>query len=237
MYKHNTLQHVAIIMDGNGRWAKSRNKARREGHKAGANKIIEITQACIALHIPNLTLYAFSTENWNRPKMEINFLMQLLEQYLDTEKYRYIDNQIRFNFIGDISRFHKTLQHKLLHLKEITQHFTTLTQTLAINYGSQDEIARSMLKILHKVNAHQEIDKVNILQEIAKNLDTHPLPAVDMLIRTGGEKRLSNFLLWQSSYAELFFSDTLWPNFSTQELESMVQEFHLRIRKFGAIES
>lgn len=231
---NNTLKHIAIIMDGNGRWANKQKKMRKEGHKVGANNVLTITKACIELKIPYLTLYAFSTENWSRPKIEVDFLMKLLEQYLDSQRQVYLDNQIRFNVIGDITEFSQKLQTKLFRLQEETQDFTTLIQTLAINYGSHDEIARSVLKIVRD-NTAIPSNKHDMKEAIQNNLDTSFLPLVDILIRTGGEKRISNFLLWQSSYAELFFTDTLWPDFSMQELQHIITEFSMRIRKFGNI--
>lgn len=232
------IEHLAIIMDGNGRWAANNNKPRKEGHKAGALKVREITKFCTKLDIKYLTLYAFSTENWKRPKLEVDFLMKLLEKYLKDEEENYIKNNICFNFIGDISIFSQSLQSKLYKLKDKTKCNTNLTQVLALNYGSQDEISRAVVKIC-KQGTHlgidlEKLDKLQIKKLIEQNLDTN-MPPVDALIRTGGEYRLSNFLLWQVSYAELFFTPTLWPDFSLQELEDILQSFKLRQRRFGGI--
>ena len=242
MNKTNVLNHIAIIMDGNGRWANKYNKERKEGHKAGAKIVSDITKEIAKLKIPYVTLYAFSTENWNRPKVEIDFLMHLLIAYLQKEECSYIENGIRFNYIGDISKFNKKLQQKLMYLKDKTKRYTNLTQTLALNYGSQDELSRTFIKLLQHFlieskNASSKIKllKTHIKKYIEENLDTANMPPVDILIRTGGEKRLSNFLLWQSSYAELFFTETLWPDFSTIELNTIITEFLHRNRKFGGL--
>lgn len=232
------LEHIAIIMDGNGRWAKNQGKKRTHGHKEGAKIVRDVTQWCANKHIPYLTLYAFSTENWKRPKTEVSFLMKLLEKYLHDEKPLYMKNNIRFRAIGDISIFSHTLKNAILELEHMTQNHTALTQILALNYGSRDELARTFCKIAHTLNKEQLLrlkpDKMIAL--INAHLDTATLPDVDMLIRTGGENRISNFLLWQSSYAELFFTPTLWPDLRTEELDSMLEAFYQRQRRFGGIE-
>lgn len=230
------LKHLAIIMDGNGRWATNSGKARKEGHKVGAKKVREITKFCLKSNIPYLTLYAFSTENWNRPKIEVDFLMRLLEKYIKDEEHTYINNEIKFDFIGDISGFSRSLQEKIFKLKEKTNHFTKLTQILALNYGSHDEISRTFIKLLNQ-NINKNITKQEIKDLIQSNLDTKDYPCVDVLVRTGGEYRLSNFLLWQISYAELFFTETLWPDFSNEELEDIIFDFNSRVRRFGSLKS
>lgn len=218
--------HLAIIMDGNGRWAKQRHKIRTFGHKAGAKKIEEITEFCAKNHIKTLSLYAFSTENWKRPKKEVDFLMHLLEEYLDSKTTMYLEHNIIFKAIGNTSIFSQTLREKIQYLQEQTQkHCNGLTQILALNYGAKDELKRAFLKIKHCTSITED--------SITNALDTSL--EVDMLIRTGGEKRLSNFLLWQSAYAELFFTDTLWPDFSTEELHHMLLEFKTRNRRFGGL--
>ncbi len=277
-------QHIAIIMDGNGRWASQQGKKRTQGHKEGAKVVREITQWCANQKIPFLTLYAFSTENWKRPKMEISYLMKLLEKYLKEEratylknnirfrvigdinafstsenwkrpkmeisylmklleKYlkeeraTYLKNNIRFRVIGDINAFSTSLQNAILELEHLTQNHTNLTQILALNYGSHNEIARTFIKLANS-QSQNKLSKLTA-QEVAElinaNLDTATLPNVDMLIRTGGEKRISNFLLWQASYAELFFTPTLWPNFTTDELDKLMGEFCERQRRFGGL--
>ena len=245
-----SLSHIAIIMDGNGRWAQMRGKGRKAGHKEGAKKVREITTWCAKNHISYLTLYAFSTENWTRPKQEVDFLLKLLEKYLKNEAKTYHKHQIRFRAIGDISAFSKTLQSLIAQLESSTHSYTNLTQVLALNYGSRDELARAFGKIL-KSNILQpnQLSKSTQTQQtpqtpqkssdiqtlIAKHLDTYDLPDVDLLIRTGGEQRLSNFLLWQASYAELYFSKTLFPDFGMRELERIIVDFGKRVRRFGGL--
>ncbi|WP_276896139.1 di-trans,poly-cis-decaprenylcistransferase [Helicobacter japonicus] len=230
-------QHIAIIMDGNGRWAQNQGKKRTQGHKEGAKIVRDVTQWCASQHIPFLTLYAFSTENWKRPKVEVDFLMHLLEKYLHDEKSVYMKNSIKFRAIGDISVFNKSLQNAIFELEHSTQNHTNLTQILALNYGSHDEIARTFIKITHTLNQEDilTLTPQKMIALINANLDTATLPEVDMLIRTGGESRISNFLLWQSSYAEFFFTPTLWPDFTTDELDCMLKDFLQRKRRFGAL--
>lgn len=233
----NKPQHIAIIMDGNGRWAQMRGKKRTQGHKEGAKIVRDITQWCAENGILYLSLYAFSTENWKRPQLEIDFLMKLLEKYLKDEKALYMKNSIRFRVIGDISVFSERLKNAILELEHLTQNHTNLTQILALNYGSHDEIARAFSKLAHTMSP-QKLAKSTpekIIALIQSHLDTATLPNVDMLIRTGGEKRISNFLLWQSAYAELFFTDTLFPDFKVSELELMINAFQKRVRRFGGL--
>ncbi|CAM2852149.1 di-trans,poly-cis-decaprenylcistransferase [Helicobacter burdigaliensis] len=220
------MLHLAIIMDGNGRWANAQNKPRHYGHKEGAKKIKEILQGCLELGVTHLSLYAFSTENWKRPKSEVDFLMKLLERYLKSEKATYIENKIAFKSIGDLSMFSNKLQRLIYELEEETKEGAKLTQYLALNYGAKDEIIRTF----NKLNA-------NALSFSEENIKSHldNPQDVDILIRTGGDYRLSNFLLWQCAYAELFFTKTLWPDFSKEELEKIIQEFHNRERRFGGL--
>ncbi|MCI5968512.1 di-trans,poly-cis-decaprenylcistransferase [Helicobacter sp.] len=223
-------KHLAIIMDGNGRWAKKHLKTRTFGHKAGAQKIQQITEFCAKYGIAFLSLYAFSTENWKRPKTEVNFLMRLLEEYLDSKFTTYLNNNIIFKAIGDLSIFSTQLQEKICSLELATkEQCSGLTQILALNYGSQDELRRAFLKL-----SALRLETLSI-EAIENALDTAKIPPVDMLVRTGGEMRLSNFLLWQSAYAELFFTQTLWPDFSKEELESMLLAFKTRNRRFGGL--
>lgn len=224
----NDLVHLAIIMDGNGRWAKRQGKERSFGHKEGAKKVREITKYAAKMGIEYLTLYAFSTENWNRPKAEVAVLMKLLSKYLHSEIPTLLENNIRFDVIGDMSKFSPSLQKEIAYAKETTAHCTGLRQILAINYGAHDEILRAINKSLHVTG---EITK----EILESNLDTAGIPPVDVLIRTGGDCRLSNFLLWQAAYAELFFSKTLWPDFSVGELETIVSEYLQTERRFGGI--
>lgn len=221
------LKHIAIVMDGNGRWAKEKGESRSYGHKKGAEVVRDITTFCARSEIEYLTLYAFSTENRNRPKSEVLFLMKLLEEYLKKEERVYLENGIKFETIGDLDYFSKSLQKQIARLKEITRKGENLTQILALNYGSLDEIARAINS--GRLKAFVEAN------DIRYALDSRDFPDVDLFLRTGGEKRLSNFLLLQSSYAELFFSDTLWPDFRAFELEHIIEEFYKRERRFGKI--
>ncbi len=218
-------------MDGNGRWAQLHNKARREGHKAGAKIVRDITTWCAKNTIEYLTLYAFSTENWKRPKTEVDFLMKLLLKYLKSEKQTYLQNDICFKAIGDISIFSNPLKEMILELESITKNHHSLTQILALNYGGRDELTRCFKKLLQT----QDLNTNHLEQTIQEHLDTHMAPDVDLLIRTGGEMRISNFLLWQISYAELYFTKTFWPDFTTKELESIIQQFKEKNRRFGGL--
>ncbi|WP_095294177.1 di-trans,poly-cis-decaprenylcistransferase [Helicobacter sp. 13S00482-2] len=228
----NQLKHLAIIMDGNGRWAKQKGKIRTQGHKKGIQTVREITKWCAKNDISYLSLYAFSTENWNRPKTEVDFLMKSLEKYLLQETHTYHQNNIRFKAIGNIETFSNPLKTLIKDLEQSTSSNTALTQILALNYGSKDEIKRAFEKILLEKTYEKESD---IQKLIESNLDTSEIPDVDLLIRTGGEMRLSNFLLWQISYAELFFTPTLWPDFNTNELREIIQSYQTRIRRFGSL--
>jgi len=223
--------HLAIIMDGNGRWAKLQGKNRTEGHKKGAEVVKEITTYCANNEeIKYLTLYAFSTENWKRPKYEVDFLMKLLDNWLKKELNTYLENEVKFEVIGDTSKFSKKLQNRIKITKEKTKNFTKLTQVLALNYGSKDEITRAVKKLCEN---NEEINEKNI----NKYLDTsiHNIPDVDLLIRTSGEIRISNFLLWQIAYAEMFFTKTLWPDFTSEELSKIIEDFKTRERRYGGI--
>lgn len=220
--------HIAIIMDGNGRWAKERNLKRTAGHEEGAKVVREITKHCSDIGVKYLTLYAFSTENWSRPKLEVQFLMKLLERYLKNELQVYLDNGIRFKAIGDLSRFSKSLQNIIRDTEEKTLKCGKLTQVLALNYGSQDEILRAIKKLDEK---KLEINKENF----ESCLDTVGMPNVDMLVRTSGEVRLSNYLLWQNAYSEMFFVNTYWPEFTPLELDDLISDFNVRERRFGGI--
>ncbi|MCK9472363.1 di-trans,poly-cis-decaprenylcistransferase [Sulfurimonas sp.] len=223
----NRARHIAIIMDGNGRWAKLREQKRAKGHEAGAKTVRAITEFCSRNEdIQRLTLYAFSTENWKRPTLEVEFLMKLLQKYLENELESYLQNNIRFEPIGDLRAFSKSLQHTIQNVKEKTAHCDGLVQSLALNYGAHDEILRAINKIK------------NSQESITKEMLTNALDCkddVDLIIRTGGDKRLSNFLLWQAAYAELFFTDTLWPDFTTDELEKIIKDFTKIERKFGGL--
>lgn len=215
-------------MDGNGRWAKNKGFIRTKGHDKGANVVENVAKFCIDEGIKNLTLYAFSTENWTRPKSEVEYLMKLFKEFLVKKEEIFIKNEIKFEAIGDLSKFDDELCNLITNLKEKTSKFEKLTLALAVNYGSKDEIVRVVKKIVKNGDKISEIS-------ISENLDTAKMGDVDLLIRTGGEQRLSNFLLWQASYAELFFTPTLWPDFSYDELKSIVRNYTKIHRKFGGL--
>ena len=223
----NQASHIAIIMDGNGRWAEEKGLKRVKGHEAGAEVVRSITEYCVASSdIERLTLYAFSTENWKRPRLEVEFLMKLLEKYLKKELPTYLKNNIRFEPIGDIRAFSSSLQKTIKEVKSQTAHCDGLVQSLALNYGAKDE----MLRAINKIRNCED----DITDEMLSNaLDCKH--NVDLLIRTGGDHRLSNYLLWQSAYAEIFFRDTLWPDFSTTELEKIIKNFTKIERRFGGL--
>lgn len=228
-------RHVAVIMDGNGRWAKERGLPRREGHRAGAESVREITDACIDLGVDYLTLYAFSSENWNRPEAEVRALMELLDRFL-SEKARDLKKQnIRLKTIGQIERLPAKTRKLLERLIEETKHHTALTLVLALSYGAREEIvaaARSLATdaAAGKINPEQ-ID----CTVFAERLQTSGIPDPDLLIRTSGEMRVSNFLLWQISYAEIVIVRKYWPDFRRQDLLDAVGEYQRRHRRFGAL--
>ena len=224
-----TLKHLAIIMDGNGRWAKERGMKRTKGHEAGAETIRDITTYCSDhSSIETVTFYAFSTENWKRPKMEVEFLMKLLDQYLKNELPTYQKHNIRFQAIGCIDQFSNALQKRIKETEELTKTNSNLTQVLALNYGGRAEITLAVNTLISE-------GKKNVSQEdISAALQT-PYSDIDLLIRTSGEVRLSNFLLWQVSYSELYFTPTLWPDFTTTELDNILKEYEQRNRRFGGV--
>ncbi len=223
------LRHLAIIMDGNGRWAKQQGLGRTKGHEKGAEVIRQITTHC-ANHcdIQSITFYAFSTENWKRPKAEVAFLMKLLERYLRSELPRYQEHGIRFQAIGDLSSFSTALQEQIAKTQEATQHNTALTQVIALNYGGRQEITSAVNQLIAQGRS------TLTPEDISHALQT-PYSDIDLLIRTSGEERISNFLLWQLSYAEFYFSPTLWPDFTPKELEEIINNFKQRNRRFGGL--
>jgi len=225
----NTPRHIAIIMDGNGRWAQLQGKQRVKGHEAGAEVVRQITTFCSQhADVEQLTLYAFSTENWKRPKLEVEFLMKLLERYLKKELDTYMQNNIRFNPIGDLSGFSRPLLTTIEMVQEKTKSNNGLVQNLALNYGSKNELVRAVNRLVN--------DGLEVTEESINNALDAP-QAVDLLVRTGGDHRLSNYMLWQAAYAELFFVDTLWPDFSTYELETIIRQFTTIERRFGGLKS
>lgn len=228
-------KHIAIIMDGNGRWAKNQKKNRFSGHKAGVQTVHEITRSCTLKKIPALTLFAFSSENWRRPKYEVNLLMSLFSSALKTDIQTINENNIQLRFIGDRSAFSKSLQKIIAQAEQLTEANTGLTLNIAANYGGRWDIVQATKKIAAAVSDESlRIDDINE-SVINDYLELHQLPEPDLLIRTGGEKRISNFLLWQLAYTELYFTDTLWPDFNTQCFEHALQWFDDRQRRFGQI--
>lgn len=233
MTTENSCQHVAIIMDGNGRWAKKRGMPRTYGHKKGAENVVKITRSMKESGVKFLTLYAFSTENWQRSKDEVDALMQLLNEYLDKELKEIMENNVRIRFIGERYMLSPSIQEKMLHLEKESSENTDLTLCIALSYGSRQEILAATQKIAQKV-ASGKMDVSQITQEAFSNeLYTRDIPDPDILIRTSGEQRISNYLLWQLAYTELFFTDTLWPDFDKNELCDIIQSFNKRERRYG----
>ncbi|UKM65005.1 isoprenyl transferase [Flavobacteriaceae bacterium GSB9] len=226
-------KHIAIIMDGNGRWAKQQGMARAFGHENGTKSVRETVEACAELGIGNLTLYAFSTENWKRPKLEVQTLMKLLVSSLKKEIKTLQDNNIKLNAIGSLNTLPKKVHKELFEVIKSTENNTRMTLTLALSYGSREELINSIKEISIKVK-NNIISPDNIDESIInEHLYTQNLPDVDLLIRTSGEQRISNFLLWQIAYAELFFTNVLWPDFKKQHLYEAIIEYQKRERRFG----
>lgn len=223
--------HIGIIMDGNGRWAKQRGQIRTAGHEEGLKRAKEIAKAASDLGIKYVTLYAFSTENWKRAKSEVGFLMNLIHTHLLKELKFYKENSIRVRLLGDITGLPAIIQKDILETEEDTKDFTGLTICLAINYGGRDEIVRSIKKMIKEGIPEQEITEGTV----SSHFDFPELPDVDLLIRTGGEQRISNFLIWQASYAEFLFTKTLWPDYNKEEFYNNIAEFQKRTRRFGAV--
>lgn len=231
--KENLPKHLAIIMDGNGRWAKKQGLLRTIGHESGTKSVRITIENCAKLGIENLTLYAFSTENWNRPKLEVETLMKLLIKSLQKELITLQNNNIKLNAIGNIEMIPKTAQKELLEVMEKTKNNTRMTLTLALSYGSREEIVNAVKRISDKVK--NNIISIDAIDDsiINQHLYTQNLPDVDLLIRTSGEHRISNFLLWQIAYAELFFSEVMWPDFREEHLYEALISYQKRERRFG----
>ncbi len=231
--KNNLPQHLAIIMDGNGRWAKQKGLFRSMGHENGTKAVREIVEGCAEMGIPFLTLYAFSTENWNRPKMEVQLLMNLLVSSLKKEIKTLQDNQIKLNAIGNLEALPQKAHRELLGVIEKTKNNSRMTLTLALSYGSREEITKTIkeisLKVKNNLISPRDIDET----VINNHLYTQNLPDVDLLIRTSGEQRISNFLLWQIAYAELYFTETLWPDYTKTHLCEAILNYQNRERRFG----
>ena len=224
----NSPKHVAIIMDGNGRWGIRKKKSRNYGHSQGVKVVEKIIEAAIFNKIKHLTLYTFSTENWKRPKKEILFLIYLLEKYVDEQFNRLAEKKIKLNIIGNINKFPNSLKKKLKQAEKITRNNNSIQINLALNYGSKEEIIIAIKKIL---NTSGKVNEKNISQ----NLYTKDIPDPEILIRTGNRYRLSNFLLWQSSYSEIFFIKKLWPDFNKNDFQKILVKFKSMRRNFGGI--
>ncbi len=227
--------HVAIIMDGNGRWARKRGLPRTAGHAQGARVVEQILEDADHMGIKYLTVYAFSTENWTRPDAEVKALMNLLRTYMKTSLVKCAKNNVRIRVIGDKSRLDEDLQRSIANLEESTKNNTGIGFQIAINYGARDEMRRAVQKLAGRV-LRGELSPEEITEEtISNELDTAGIPDPDLLIRTCGEERLSNFLMWQLSYSELYFTDAAWPDFTKEELEKAVDAYNHRERRFGGL--
>ncbi|HUH25581.1 MAG TPA: isoprenyl transferase [Flavobacterium sp.] len=226
-------KHLAIIMDGNGRWAKQKGFLRTIGHENGATAVKRVIEECARLGIPYLTLYAFSTENWNRPKFEVDMLMKLLVKALRKELKTLQDNNIKLNAIGNLELLPEKVRNELTEVLEKTKNNTRLTVSLALSYGSRNELIEATKQLCNKVK--NNIISIDAIDEsvINEHLYTHNLPDVDLLIRTSGEQRISNFLLWQIAYAELYFTNVLWPDFSNEHLWEALEAYQNRERRYG----
>lgn len=231
----NLPQHVAIIMDGNGRWAKQQGKERTFGHKNALKAVRSSIETCQELGIKYLTLYAFSTENWNRPKLEVTFLMKLLSSSIKAEIKELHENNVRFNIIGDLSKLPTSARKDLEKSLEVTKNNTGSVFTLALNYGAKEELICAIKNIAHQYHQGDLVDEDITEELIHKNLYTYDMPMVDLMIRTSGETRISNFLLWQIAYAELYFTPILWPDFDKNAFFEAILSYQNRERRFGKI--
>lgn len=220
-------QHIAVIMDGNGRWAARHDQPRAEGHRRGAERIEEIIEACKERGVKYITLYAFSDENWNRPGTEVLALMHLLRHFLVSKRKGMIEKGVRFRAIGDILRLPSELQQDIKETELATASCDDITMVVALSYGGRNEICRACNSLISK--GVKEVTPLNFENE----LDTSEIPDPDLLVRTSGEYRISNFLLWQLAYAELYFTDTLWPDFDEKELDRAIESYTSRERRFG----
>ena len=231
----NIPQHVAIILDGNGRWAKAKGMPRNYGHAQGSKNVEKICEEAWRMGIKYLTVYAFSTENWNRPKEEVNALMKLLRNYMKTCLKTAAKNDMKVRVIGDITKLDEDIQKRILELEEATKNNGGLNFQIAINYGSRDEITRAVRTLAEDVKEGKLMPEEVNEACIERYLDTHDIPDPDLLIRTSGEQRLSNYLVWQLAYTEFYFTDVPWPDFSKQELEKAIEQYNRRDRRYGGV--
>ena len=231
----NVPQHVAIILDGNGRWAKSKGMPRNYGHAQGSKNVERICEEAWRLGIKYLTVYAFSTENWNRPQDEVDALMNLLRRYMKTCLTTAAKNDMKVRVIGDITRLDEDIRSRILELEEATKNNGGLNFQIAINYGSRDELVRGIRRLAQDCVDNKQ-DPAEITEAVIERyLDTHGIPDPDLLIRTSGEQRLSNFLLWQLAYTEFYFTDVHWPAFTKEELIKVIEQYNKRDRRFGGV--
>ncbi|OON96300.1 MAG: di-trans,poly-cis-decaprenylcistransferase [Epulopiscium sp. Nele67-Bin005] len=229
-------KHVAIIMDGNGRWAKKNGLSRNEGHKVGSEKLQNIIEYAQQKGIQYITVYAFSTENWNRPKAEVDGLMRLMQNYLDKHLERVKTENFKFKVIGERTKLGTKLIKKIAELEEITANKTGTYVTIAINYGSRDEIIRACRAMIADTSEKINLEKVITEENLCQYLDTREVPDPDLIIRTSGEVRLSNFLMWQAAYSEFYFTDCLWPDFDEAQFDKALLDYQNRKRRFGKSE-
>ena len=231
----NVPEHIAIILDGNGRWAKSKGMPRTYGHTVGAKNVETICRAAHDLGVKYVTMYAFSTENWSRPDDEVKALMKLLGEYIKTCMKTAKKDNLRVRFIGDLTKLDDKLRKSIKELTDYSSQFTGLTLTIAINYGSRDEITRAIKKLAGDVkDGSVDVNDINE-KMFSSYLDTKDIPDPDFMIRTSGEQRLSNYLLWQLAYSEFYFTPVPWPEFTPEELKKAVEEYDKRNRRFGGI--
>ena len=231
----NVPQHVAIILDGNGRWAKSKGMPRNYGHAQGSKNVERICEEAWRLGIKYLTVYAFSTENWKRPQDEVDALMNLLRRYMKTCLTTAAKNDMKVRVIGDITRLDEDIRSRILELEEATKNNGGLNFQIAINYGSRDELVRGIRRLAQDCVDNKQ-DPAEITEAVIERyLDTHGIPDPDLLIRTSGEQRLSNFLLWQLAYTEFYFTDVHWPAFTKEELIKAIEQYNKRDRRFGGV--
>ncbi len=226
-------RHIGVIMDGNGRWATSRGLARFRGHRAGARAVRRIVRACRRLGIPNLTLFAFSAQNWGRPAEEVDTLMDLLGEFIIEEWQEIMERDIRVVHLGELRRVPAEVRDKLRALEKASRRNRSMTLALALSYGAREEIVRTARNLVRRARAGKVVPTEVDCERFAAGLYTARLPDPDLIIRTGGDIRISNFLLWQSAYAELFFCDVLWPDFKTEHLFEAIADFQQRRRRFG----
>ena len=231
--KNNIPKHIAFIMDGNGRWAAKRALPKKAGHRAGAKTLENISQAAIDLGIEHLTVYAFSTENWKRSEEEVKGIMDLLREYLKTYIDRAKKDNVRVHIIGDITRLDKDIQQQIVELEGLTKDKTGMNLHIALNYGGRDELLRAIRKVSQDVvKGKYKAEEIGE-KELEQYLDTKEIPDPELLIRTSGEERISNFLLWQIAYSELSFSEKLWPDFTEYDLQQAIYQYQNRERRFG----